>query len=71
MCEPCLLFVEKEASVLCVVSGFYEALYLWCKIGVMNFAVASWNVFLGRFGYNVVELCSDRSVCCFCHISRV
>ena len=57
--------------MFCVVSGVYEALYPWCKIEVMNFAVARWNGSHASFGYNVAELCSDCSACSFCYVSRV
>ena len=35
----------------------------------MNFTIALWNVFITGFGYYGVELCSDYSVGCFCHVS--
>ena len=54
-----------------IVSGFYEAFYLWCEIGIVNFRVASWNVFIAGLGYYGVELCSDHSASCFCYVSGV
>ena len=45
----------KRKRVFYVVSGFYEALYLWIEIGVVNFTVASSYVFIASFGYYGVE----------------
>ena len=52
-CADCFLCLWKRRWVFCVVLGFYEVLYFCCKIGVVNSTVASWNVFLASFGYDV------------------
>ena len=48
-----------------VVSLFNEAFHLMCEIEVINFTIASGNMFVAYFNYDGVELFDDCVVRCF------
>ena len=41
------------------VSGFYEAFYLRCEIGIVDSTVASWDVYFSYFNDDGIELSGD------------